>query len=37
MEKTITIWGKQFSLDVDFDVYDGEEVTQIQRDAVELF
>lgn len=37
MHKDLKIWGRVFSLEVLFDVFDGEEVLEEQRQALELF
>lgn len=37
MNKTIRVWGREFELEVIFDVYEGEEVLELQNDALEAF
>ena len=34
---TISIWDRQFSLPIEYDVFPGESVTQLQKQAVESF
>lgn len=36
-EVTMTIWGREFNLKVDFDVYGGEEVSALQNAALSEF
>lgn len=36
-KEKITIWGRDFDMEVKYDCYTGEEVLQIQRDAMEAF
>ena len=33
----INIWGREFNLPVEFDVYDNESITSIQTEAVKRF
>ena len=37
MNKTMTIWGRQYDLPVVFDCFDNEEVLPIQKQALEAF
>lgn len=37
MNKTIKVWGHDFNLKVIFDTYDDEDITSIQREAIEAF
>lgn len=37
MNKTIKVWGRDFNLKVIFDTYDDEDITSIQREAIEAF
>ena len=37
MNKKINIWGRDFNLNVMFDVYEGEEVLDIQKEALQDF
>lgn len=37
MTEKITIWGREFNLKVIFDVYEGEHVLDIQKEAVDAF
>lgn len=37
INKRITIWGRKFDLKFIFDVYQGENNLDIQKDAVEIF
>lgn len=37
MNKKVMIWGRKFDLKVIFDVYQGENILDIQKDAVEIF
>lgn len=34
---TMTIWGRQFVLDVIYDCYEGEEITKLQQEAYDEF
>ena len=36
-KEKITIWGRDFDMEVKYDCYSGEEVLQIQKDALETF
>lgn len=37
MNKKLSVWGREFSLKVIFDVYKGEEVLEIQKEALDSF
>lgn len=36
-KEKITVWGREFDMEVKFDCYSGEEVLEIQKDAVAAF
>ena len=36
-KEKITIWGRDFDMEIKYDCYSGEEVLQIQRDAIDAF
>ena len=36
-KEKITIWGRDFDMEVKYDCYSGEEVLQTQRDSIEAF
>ncbi len=37
MNKAIKVWGRDFELRVIFDTYDSEEITDIQKEALDTF
>lgn len=37
MNRSITVWGREFELKVVFDVYEGEEILNIQKEALDEF
>ena len=37
MHKELDIWGRRFDLEIIYDLYDGEELLEIQKEALEKF
>lgn len=37
MNKKLKIWGRDFELKVTYDIYEGEELSQSMRDALDMF